>query len=113
MQRQQYWIERAFQDAKNDAGLGEYQARGWKAWHHHMALVLMATLFVLEQKLKNQEVHPLLNSTDIKILLTQFLPRRDPTAEEVIRQMEIRHQQRQASIDSAYRRQRLRQGPQE
>ena len=112
MQRQRYWIERAFQDAKNDAGLGEYQARGWRAWHHHMALVLMATLFVLEQKLKNQEVHPLLSSTDIKILLTQFLPRRDATAEEVIRQMEIRHQQRQASIDSAYRRQRLRPGPQ-
>jgi hypothetical protein len=38
-------------------------------------------------------------------LLAHFLPRRDITPEEVLRQMEVRHQQRKASIDSAYRRQ--------
>src|ERR1700742_693338 len=38
MQRQSYWIERAFQEAKNEAGMDEYQARSWQAWHHHIAL---------------------------------------------------------------------------
>lgn len=104
MQRQRFWIERAFQDAKQDAGLDEYQARGWKAWHHHMALVMMAMLFILQERQKHGQTHPLMSSTDIKILLTQVLPRRDITTEEVVRQMEIRHRQRQASIDAAYAR---------
>lgn len=104
MQRQRYWIERAFQDAKCEAGMGEYQARGWKAWHHHMALVMMAMLFVLQQRTEHQATHPLLSAADVKRLLAHFLPRQDTTTEEVIRQMEFRHRQRQASIDSAYRR---------
>ena len=29
MQGQRFWIERAFQDGKSHAGLGDYQARGW------------------------------------------------------------------------------------
>lgn len=111
MQRQRYWIERAFQDAKNDAGMGDYQARGWRAWHHHMALVLMAMLPVLQQKAEHQDTHPLLSSADIKLLLAHFLPRRDATTEEVIRQMHVRHRQRKGATDAEYRRQRLRRGP--
>lgn len=44
MQGQRYWIERAFEDAKSQAGMGHYQARGWKSWNHHMALVMTAIL---------------------------------------------------------------------
>lgn len=105
-QRQRYWVERAFQDAKVDVGLGEYQARNWKAWHHHMALVMMAMLFILRQREESQEQLPLLSSTDIKLMLVHFLPRRDASLDEVIRQMKVRHRQRQDSIDSAYRRQK-------
>ncbi|MCP4392773.1 MAG: hypothetical protein GY804_00620 [Alphaproteobacteria bacterium] len=36
-------------------------------------------------------------------LLKHFLPRRDVTVEEVLRQMEKRHKKRQSSIDSAFR----------
>ena len=107
-QRQRYWIERAFQDAKVDVGLDEYQARNWKAWHHHMALVMMAMLFILRQRQESQEQLPLLSSTDIKLMLVHLLPRRDATLDEVIRQMKVRHRQRQDSIDSAYRRQKFR-----
>ena len=38
---------------------------------------------------------------DIRILLSHFLPRRDVTTDEVMRQMEVRHRKRQSSIDSA------------
>ncbi len=53
MQAQRHWVERPFQDAKNQCGLGEYQARGWVAWQHHMSMVMLAMLFMLEQRLKN------------------------------------------------------------
>jgi hypothetical protein len=105
MQRQRYWIERAFQEAKNEAGMDEYQARSWQAWYHHMALVMMALLFLLREKLLQSETLPLLSASDVKILLARFLPRRDLDPEEAIRQIQLRHQQRQSAIDAAYRRQ--------
>ncbi len=107
MQGQRYWVERSFQDGKSHAGLDHYQARGWKAWHHHMALVMMAMLFMLKERIEHQDEHPLLSCADIETLLAHFLPRRDVGAEEVIRQMDVRHQKRQASIDHAYAKQQL------
>lgn len=105
MQGQRYWIERQFQDAKGQVGMGHYQARGWKSWHHHMALVAMALLFMLEERMRQQSSYPLLSCADIQRLLAGFLPRRDLTQEELIRQMEVRHRKRQAAIDAAYRKQ--------
>jgi len=40
-------IETAFQQAKGEAGLDEYEVRGWVGWHHHVTLVLLATVFLL------------------------------------------------------------------
>jgi len=105
MQAQRYWVERSFQDGKSQCGMGEYQARGWFAWHHHMTLVMMAQLFMLEERLLHKESVPLLSTSDITTLLQHFLPRRDVDEDEVLRQLELRHRKRQASIDSAYRKQ--------
>jgi len=105
MQGQRYWVERALQDAKQECGLADYQMRKWRGWHHHMALSMMVMLFMLEERLLNQEQCPLLSCRDIRILLGHFLPRRDATTEEVIRQMKVRHRKRQAAIDSACRNQ--------
>ena len=107
MQRQRFWIERCFEDAKSQSGMADYQVRGWLAWHHHMALVMMAMLFMLEEKLSQKNDYPLLSCADIEFLLAHFLPRRDVTVAEVVGQMKARHRARQAAIDSAYRRQRL------
>jgi SRSO17 transposase len=107
MQGQRYWIERALQQGKQDVGLGDYQVRGWRGWHHHMALVMMAMLFTLEERLLHQQTRPLLSGTDIRALLNHFLPRRDITLAEVLRQMELRHRKRQSATNSAYRRQQL------
>lgn len=106
MQRQRFWIERSFEDAKSESGMADYQVRGWLAWHHHMALVMMAMLFMLEEKLIHKQKYPLLSCSDIEILLSHFLPRRG-TVKEVVCQMKARHRARQAAIDSAYRRQGL------
>jgi SRSO17 transposase len=107
LQGQRYWVERALQQGKQDVGLGDYQVRGWRGWHHHLALVMMAMLFLLEERQLHHQTRPLLSGRDIRALLNQFLPRRDTTLEEVLRQMEVRHRKRQAAINSAYRKQQL------
>ncbi|EQD42370.1 IS4 family transposase [mine drainage metagenome] len=101
MQAQRFWIERAFQDAKSHIGMAQYQARQWQSWHRHMALVMMAMLFMLQERLEHGNSHPLLSCYDIQILLATTLPDRRASQEEVMRQLHIRHQQRQALIHAA------------
>lgn len=110
MQAQRYWIERSFQDAKSHLGMAQYQARGWPAWHRHMALVMMAQLFMLEEREALQESYPLLSCYDIQIILARTLPSQQNDEDEMIRQMDIRHRKRQAAIDSAARVQKRNQG---
>jgi SRSO17 transposase len=94
MQAQRFWIERAFQDAKSELGMAQYEVRTWKGWHHHMALVCLAMLFVTKERLLAQEDTPLLSARDIVELLDVYLPRRHRDPEEVLRIMQFRHRQR-------------------
>ncbi len=55
MQGQRFFVERSFQDAKETAGMDHYQVRGWLAWHHHMTMVMMSTLFLLETRMEQKE----------------------------------------------------------
>lgn len=105
MQSQRYWVERALQDAKSQAGLAEYQIRQWNGWHHHMAMCILVQLFFLENKIKHANQCPLLSCADVRRLLLALLPRRDVTLAEVVRQMIVRHKQRAASTAS-YRKKR-------
>jgi SRSO17 transposase len=106
--RQRYWIERAFEDGKSQVGWGDYQARGWVAWHHHMALVMMAMLFLVQERGCQQAAHPLISCTDVVEWLGWVLPHRKVSPAELLRQMTWRHAKRQASIDAAYRKQQAR-----
>lgn len=105
---QRFWVERAFENAKGQVGLDEYQSRGWRSWHHHMALVSMAMLFLVEERRFQKPQRPLLSCVDVVELLCYVLPKRKVTAEEMIRQLKARHSKRQAAIDFHYRQQKMR-----
>ena len=104
MQTQRFWIERAFQDAKSELGMADYEVRGWRGWHHHMAMVCLALLFTLKERLASAQSAPLLSVRDVVELLEFYLPRRarDPAA--VLAAITRRHQARQKAIDSARKR---------
>jgi SRSO17 transposase len=105
MQAQRFFIEQVFRDAKSEAGMGDYQVRGWRAWHHHMTLVLMATLFLLQTRLEAAQLYPLLSCHDVVEILATSLPARRLSPEEILRQVEERHRRRSSSIAAAYARQ--------
>jgi SRSO17 transposase len=103
MQAQRFWIERAFEDAKSHIGMAQYQARQWPSWHRHMALVMMAMQFMLQARLDHVDIHPLLSCYDIQILLATTLPDRRSSQEEVMRQLQVRHEKRRTLIEAANR----------
>jgi SRSO17 transposase len=42
-------IEECLQRAKSEAGLSDYQVRTWSGWHHHQALSLLASWFLVQE----------------------------------------------------------------
>ena len=105
MDRQRYWIERSFQDVKNEVGMDEYQVRKLEAFYHHMSLSMLAYLFITEQRMHFNKNIVLLSCADIKKFLEFLIPNKATTLEDLYTQMQIRHKKRYASIKSAYRRQ--------
>ena len=97
MQSQRYFIERAFQESKQELGMSDYQVRGWLAWQHHTALVMMALQFILREKLLNKETMPLLSTRDVKEILIMKLAKKKKTMKDVLKQIFCRHRKRSAS----------------
>lgn len=107
MDRQRYWIERSFQDVKNEVGMDEYQVRKYDAFYHHMSLSMLAYLFLTEERMRFNTNIELLSCADIKKFLEFLIPNKAKTLEELYIQMKIRHKKRQASTKSAFRRQEI------
>jgi SRSO17 transposase len=47
-------IEQCFEVGKQELGMGDYEVRSWRGWHHHMTLVLLGLAFLvrLQDRLK-------------------------------------------------------------
>ena len=43
-------IEDSFLRGKQEVGLDDYEVRGWRGWHHHMTLVMLALWFLVLEK---------------------------------------------------------------
>jgi SRSO17 transposase len=99
MQSQRYFVERSFQDAKQEMGMSQYQVRGWLAWHHHIALVMLSMEFVLTEKMLFKNEYPLLTSYDIREVFINLYTRKGATVDEIMDQMKHRHAQRNADIE--------------
>lgn len=103
VQAQRYFVERSFQETKQQAGMSEYQVRGWLAWHHHMAMVMMSMYFVLSEKIRFADQYPLLSTYDARQFIIHTYATKINSIQDVAEQMELRHRQRQKSIDQYYK----------
>ena len=43
-------VEDCFLRGKDEVGLDEYEVRGWRGWHHHMTLAMLALWFLVLEK---------------------------------------------------------------
>jgi SRSO17 transposase len=104
VQAQRFFIEHSFREAKSECGLADYQVRRWDAWHHHMALVMLGTLFLVKQKIEGRQQWPMLSFNDLVTALAHLLPRRQLTAEALADIIAKRHRLRQDAKESHARR---------
>ena len=49
-------IEQCIKRSKSEAGLAQYQVRSWNGWHHHIALSLIATWFLVQQARRGKKM---------------------------------------------------------
>jgi hypothetical protein len=104
VQAQRFFIEHSFREAKSECGLADYQVRRWDAWHHHVALVMLGTLFLVKQKVEGRKQWPMLSCNDLVTALAHLLPRRQLTADELAEIIDQRHRLRQQAKASHARR---------
>ena len=118
---QRYFVERANQDAKSEAGWDELEARKYRGWVHHLALVILAVWFAAQTKWEwaqkyirdpslalqfTVEVLPALSMANIRVLLRAALPLPQHTPEEAVALVVEHFVNRTRSYASRLKRQR-------
>ena len=101
-----YWVERALEDAKGLAGLDEYQLIGWRGWHHHMTMTMLAMLFLVTLRKNLVTQAPMLTLQDAKQILEILLPKKSLTLEDVVKIIENKHWNRYRSRNSRLKKQK-------
>jgi SRSO17 transposase len=43
-------VEQDYRELKEELGLDHFEGRGWSGWHHHLALVTAAFVFLREEQ---------------------------------------------------------------
>jgi hypothetical protein len=104
VQAQRFFIEHSFREAKSECGMADYQVRRWDAWHNHMALVMLGTLFLVKQKKAGRQQWPMLSFNDSVTALGHLLPRWQLTTEELADIICKRHHLRRKAKESHARR---------
>jgi len=99
-----YWIERALEDGKGEAGMADYQVRGWNGWHHHMVMTLLAMLFILIMVVKWGKKAESLSVQDVKDILEVILPQQRITKRGILEIVRNKNQARLSARKSHHRR---------
>lgn len=77
-------IETCFEESKQEIGLGDYQVRSWKGWHHHMTLCILAHFFLVRIRLRLKDEAPKLTLPQAILLLKAALAQPQPDAAKAI-----------------------------
>ena len=85
--------------------MAEYQVRRWQAWHHHMALVMIATVFLAKERMAHRETAELLSCRDLVEIMRHRLPTKITTDQDLGASVIDRHRRRRQAMESAHRQQ--------
>ncbi len=99
-------IETCFEEGKQHLGMGDYQVRSWRGWHHHMTLCILDHFFLVRLRLRLQEQAPALTLPQVRLLLSCILPKREFDTQWVLEVLRYRQRRNHAAYLS-HRKRRL------
>jgi SRSO17 transposase len=84
---QRYWEEAGLKEAKGEVGMAHYEVRGWRGWHHHMTMSLLALWFLGLERFREQPTTPALTVSVLREVFSRVLALRRATLEDIVREM--------------------------
>jgi SRSO17 transposase len=90
-------IETSFKQCKQEVGMGDYQLRSWRGWHHHMTLCILAHFFLVRISRKLANKAPNLTLEQTVLLLRAVLPRQSFDAKWAIAILKYRRRRNYAA----------------
>lgn len=88
MHSQRYFIERSFQECKQQIGLNQYQVRGYDAWHKHMFMCMMGLLFLQMEKMEYFKIKSTPSTPQLAELIRIILPQKIRLLQDVLNDFE-------------------------
>ncbi|WP_197036176.1 IS701 family transposase [Fischerella sp. PCC 9605] len=98
-------IETCFEQGKQLLGMGDYEVRSWRGWHHHMTLVMLAHHFLVRMQCRLKKTL-LLTLPQTQVLLCWVLTLPPLSVEQLLALLEYRQQRNWAAYRS-HRKRRL------
>ena len=83
-------VEECFRRAKSEAGLADYQVRGWRGWHHHQTLSLLAAWFLNRETRRGKNPDPGVDDASIAPVARRF-DRGTPAGEHRVGPLPSKH----------------------
>ena len=84
---QRYWEEAGFKEAKSEVGMAHYEVRGWRGWHHHMTMSLLALWFLGLERFRERPSTPALTVSALREVFSRVLASRRLTPADIVREM--------------------------
>jgi SRSO17 transposase len=70
---QRHWEEASLEEGKSEVGMAHYEVRGWRGWHHHMTLTLLALWFLGLERFRQQKTTPGLSVSVLREVFSRVL----------------------------------------
>jgi SRSO17 transposase len=96
---QRYWEEATLKEGKSEIGLGDYEVRGWRGWHHHMTMSLLALWFLGMERFRQQATTPALTVSVLREVFSRVIALGHLTWEGIVRELnEVLQRKEEARI---------------
>jgi hypothetical protein len=99
-------VETVIEECKGELGFDHYEVRGWRGWHHHTTLTMLAHHFLVQLRVEMGAEAPALTVSQARRLLQVVLPKRDFDAPAALAEIERIQRQNHAAYRSHRKRHR-------
>ncbi len=83
---QRYWEEANFKEGKSEIGLGHYETRSWRGWHHHMTMSLLALWFLGLERDRVKKKTPAITVSVLREVFSMIIELGQVTLATIVRQ---------------------------